>query len=882
MEQRILDVLRTSQGNILDDEKAIDALAQSQRLAQEIQHKQEVATATQAKLDQARKGYSPVAHHCSLLFFLVSKLVRADVMYQYSLTWFLQLFHHALENFRGPAPEEDAGSEVPLVVGIEELTDYFTYALYSNVCRSLFEKDKLLFSFMLAAKLAQARGGLSPNEYELLVQTQDGLEEAPSGVRNEWPSWLPNARWLVLCQMASQSPAIDAVVHDFGRRAEQWRVITESESPLGEEFPSVLAGEEPVVLGSFTKLCLVKALAPGKFIPAVREYVLRESGARYLSPPLFDIERSYDDSSCMAPLIFVLPGSDPLQALTAFARRKKKIEGLRTISLGQGQGARAETAIAEARKHGGWVLLQNCHLHPSWMPRLEQICDQLASRDPPGASPAGGDSTHPAFRLWLSSYRSDAFPALVLRNGVKMTNEPPSGLAANMSRSCISTRAQLEQLTEQAAEPEAAQRLYFGLCMFHAVVEGRRNYGALGWNVRYDFSISDLQITTRQLCFYASSSQTFAGAVSAVARLAGDCNYGGRLADERDRRVLLALLEEFCTPGILSPGYKAHGLEGYPPPTGARDLNDHLAHIQALPQGEPPELFGLHANASISKNLRDMNELCGQLLRMGEVEGLQVAHEAGGGDGEAAGGYGSVGTRGPEGDEARVAALCRELLARLPSSDFELASVRQKYPMSRERSMNSVLVQELQRFNTLAGLITASLTNLLQTLSGGRLASEATEQLHASVLHGEVPARWLKASYPTQLTLASYVADLRRRLTTFERWIAEGPPPVFWLPGFFSPQSFLTAVLQDHARRHRAEIDRLTFAFEFQERSAVDREDPCSDAWRQLYSAPSEGAYICGLYLEGAAWSSASPGLRESSRGELHSRMPVILLKPIR
>ena len=78
--------------------------------------------------------------------------------------------------------------------------------------------------------------------------------------------------------------------------------------------------------------------------------MLRESGEKYLSPPLFDIERSYEDSTSAAPLIFVLPGADPLQALAAFAARKKKLEGLRAISLGQGQGARAEAAILEARK----------------------------------------------------------------------------------------------------------------------------------------------------------------------------------------------------------------------------------------------------------------------------------------------------------------------------------------------------------------------------------------------------------------------------------------------------------------------------------------------------------------------------------------------------
>ena len=129
------------------------------------------------------------------------------------------------------------------------------------------------------------------------------------------------------------------------------------------------------MLTRFQKLCIVKAIAPGSFIPAVRDFIRLERGEKFLNPPLFDLDRSYDDSSCSAPLIFVLPGSDPLQALTAFARRRKKFESLVTISLGQGQGARAEAAIAEARKSGGWVLLQNCHLFPSWMPRLEQICD---------------------------------------------------------------------------------------------------------------------------------------------------------------------------------------------------------------------------------------------------------------------------------------------------------------------------------------------------------------------------------------------------------------------------------------------------------------------------------------------------------------------------
>jgi dynein heavy chain len=101
-------------------------------------------------------------------------------------------------------------------------------------------------------------------------------------------------------------------------------------------------------------------------------------------------------------LIFVLPGADPLQELTALAARKKKLDTLRQISLGHGQGKKAENAIAEARRAGGWVLLQNCHLYPSWMPRLEQICEELASKD--SAQVGFHDSSHISFRLWLTSY----------------------------------------------------------------------------------------------------------------------------------------------------------------------------------------------------------------------------------------------------------------------------------------------------------------------------------------------------------------------------------------------------------------------------------------------------------------------------------------------
>jgi dynein heavy chain len=818
LEDQILFMLSNSTGNILDDHKLIETLATSKVKSQEITAKVVEAEKTEKEIDIKRNEYRPVAYRGSILYFACAALGTIDPMYQYSLQWFRGLFVQAI---RLSEKADDVQQR------LLNLNEFFTYYVYTNICRSLFEQHKLLFAFLMTIRILQGFHEIDDSVWSFLIS---GKAVSSVDSPNPDPSWIDGRMWSEICAMSTLE-IFNGLAEHVTRSVSAWKAIYDAAEPQIARLP----GEWDTKTNSLQKLCILRAFRADRVPDGVLNYVIEKLGQKFVEPPPFNLSACFKDSNVLTPLVFVLSkGSDPTKAFNEFAVKQKMDRKTKMLSLGQGQGPKAVKMIEEGTQKGGWVFLQNCHLYISWLQELERMVEAFSP-----------DSVHKDFRLWLTSMPTEKFPVSVLQSAVKMTNEPPKGLKANLRNAYYKLNNDMLNVT---TKPHEYKKLLFGLCFFHAVVQERRQFGPLGWNIPYAFNDTDLDISRGQLELFLDAYEEIPWRV--LNFLTSYINYGGRVTDYIDLRTIDVIMHKFYNVELLSEKYTFDD-EGvfYSFQYNEEDPHaSYLEYIESLPLVAAPGVFGMHDNAKIASANREtftMFEIC-----------LSLESSGGGG--------GSGANR-----EKLIEHAATDIYGKIKAKGlFDIEAISMLYPVVYEESMNTVLLQECIRYNKLIEIMLQTLPLVLKALKGLVVMSNELESIANAIAVNAVPGIWSSKAYPSLKPCSAWADDLNLRLDFIHTWIEHGIPEVFWISGFYFPQAFLTGSLQNFARKMQFPIDTVSFDFIVTETK-----------WEDLKS-PEDGVYIRGLYLEGARWNSNIQSIDDSLPKQLYTELPVLHLNP--
>ncbi|GAA6224990.1 dynein heavy chain 11, axonemal-like isoform X1 [Lates japonicus] len=817
VEDDLLSRLSAACGNFLGDISLVEQLENTKTTAAHIQFKVVEARENETKINEARELYRPAAERASLLFFIINDLSRINPMYQFSLKTFNSVFNKAMERAEW---DEDVRTRV------HTLTEAITYYVFLYTSQGLFERDKLTFLSHTAFQILLKQGLIDAEEFDFLLRFPVETSKLSS------VSFLSPQVWGAIKTISTMEDFI-GLDRDMESSPKRWRKIVESSCPEKERLPQDWKNKS-----SLQKLIILRALRPDRMTYTLRTFVEESMGTKYVDAARLEFDKLYDESGPSTPVFFILsPGVDPLKDVEKLGLKLgfSIDQGtLHNVSLGQGQEEVAERALRSASKLGHWVILQNVHLVACWLPSLDALLETAAVE------------SHPNYRVFITgepapSPEKHVIPRGILENAIKITNEPPTGMNASL-HTALNNFSQ--DTLDMCSRQQEFNSMFFSLCFFHACVTERRKFGPHGWNHNYPFSTGDLAISANVLYNYLEANAKVPW--EDLCFLFGEIMYGGHITDDWDRRLCKTYLQEFMHPKMfegelfLCPGLLA-------PPF--MDYSGYHSYIDEHLPSENPTLYGLHPNAELECLTVTSDNLLRTLLELQPQDSSR-------GEGEA------------QSTEEKVKSVIEDILDKLPE-EYNMAEILTK---TTERSPYVlVCFQECERMNLLLAEIRKSLNELDLGLKGELTMSSSMETLQSSLFTDSVPCSWARLAYPSTKTLAQWFSDLMCSCHELDSWTQDFVlPAVVWLSGLFNPQSFLTAVLQSIAHKNQWPLDKMTLTVDVTKKTKDDFGHP-----------PREGAYIHGLFMDGARWDTPSGVISEAVLRDLTPAMPVLYARAV-
>ncbi|XP_044594901.1 dynein axonemal heavy chain 8 [Cotesia glomerata] len=808
LEANLLHKLTTVQGSLIEDVELMSVLNTTRKTASDVTRKLNIARSTEIEINAAREEFRPVATRGSVLYFLICDMAHVNCMYQTSLVQFLERFDISLTR----------SEKTPINARrINFIIEYLTYEVFRYKARGLYENHKYMFVLLMTLKIDLERGAITYEEFQYLIKGGAALDL--NTVKPKPFKWITDMTWLNLIALSSLH-SFQYVVKSVEANEKTWKYWHDRETPEEEIIPDGFNS-----LDTFRRMLLIRAWCIDRTLSQSRKYISHSLGAKYAEPVITLLDVMHGESRANTPMIcFLSMGSDPTPSINQLA---KKIEvSCRSISMGQGQEVHARRLLLTAKTEGYWALLQNCHLGLDYMNELIDFILEM-------------ESPHDNFRIWITTEPHNDFPISLLQMSIKFTYEPPQGIRAGL----LATYSGMNQ--DMLDQCDAAQYipLVYTISFLHTIVQERRKYGPLGWNIPYEFNSADWLASCIFVNNHLNDYDPKRGiSWQTIRYMIGEVQYGGRVTDDYDKRLLNTFTKVWFTESLFTENFLFHTGYGV---LNFKQVTDYMSAIEEMEPIDPPQVYGLHRNADITYQSRTTQEILDIIISVQPKE---------------SGGTGTGETR-----EMIVSRQAKDMLNKLPPA-YDPFDVKARLQiMGITQPMNIFLKQEIDRMQVVIRLVRSMLKDLLLAIDGVIIMNEQLKDALDNIYDARIPKVWRLRSWESS-TLGFWFTELLERNQQFSSWIFQSRPAKFWMTGFFNPQGFLTAMRQEVTRAHKGwALDNVTLHNEVMKQMSED-----------VKSSPAEGIYVYGLYLEGAAWDRRNNRLRESFNKVLYVEMPVV------
>lgn len=406
-----------------------------------------------------------------------------------------------------------------------------------------------------------------------------------------------------------------------------------------------------------------------------------------------------------------------------------------------------------------------------------------------------------------------------------------------------------QENVDASSKPNEYKSILYALCYYHAAILGRKKFGPPGWSRVYNFNDGDLTICADILNNYIDKFDQVPW--NDLRYLFGSIMYGGHITDAWDRRTNNTYLDVLIDPKLL---HNMNLIPSASPIYRILDPNksnyvDYQKYIEKLPT-ESPQMFGMHPNAEINF-LTNLTETV--FTAIVDMQGAASSGEGG--------------------DDGGISGLVAKFKEAIPPY-FDMMKIKDVTDTKNEGKpptpYDTVVTQESDVMNVMLLQIFTSLEELELGLAGALNMTDSMESLATALSLNRVPAPW-STFYFSRKPLNAWYVDLANRCTQLLTWNTEMiKPKSLALSYFFNPLSFLTAITQTTARGRGLPLDQMT----------TQTNVTWFNDYTQIKEDPADGAYIHGLFLEGAAWENSGEGQEgyqiDQKLKELHPNLPVI------